>query len=218
MSAGPGTSDAHAPSAAHAAPFDESASELARTYSEALLNAAQKAGQVDEVLDDLDAIRSDVVGRYPVFAAMMTSPFRTAAERDAIITRAFEGRANPTVVRFLRVLNRHGRLGLLGPVAAAARAAWDRRQNRRPVTVRSAVPLPDDQAGALRDKLAGSLNATPVLRFEVDPSLIGGLVVQVGDDVYDASVRNRLEQLRQRLIEGKTHEIQSRRDHFRHPE
>ena len=61
------------------------------------------------------------------------------------------------------------------------------------------------------------IDATPVITLEVDPSLIGGLVVQVGDDVYDASVRTRLEQLRDRLIEGKTHEIQSRRDHFSHP-
>ncbi len=58
------------------------------------------------------------------------------------------------------------------------------------------------------------IHATPVITLEVDPALIGGLVVQVGDAVYDASVRNRLERLRGRLIERKTHEIQSRRDHF----
>ena len=62
------------------------------------------------------------------------------------------------------------------------------------------------------------ISATPILQMSIDPSLVGGLVVQVGDQVFDASVQNRLEKLRQRLIEGKTHEIQSRRDHFRHPE
>jgi F-type H+-transporting ATPase subunit delta len=77
--------------------------------------------------------------------------------------------------------------------------------------------LAGDLADALRDTLARTLAATPVLKLEVDPSLIGGLVVQVGDDVYDASVRSRLEQLRNRLLEGKTHEIQSRRDHFSYP-
>ncbi len=56
-----------------------------------------------------------------------------------------------------------------------------------------------------------------MITLEVDPSLIGGLVIQVGDEVYDASVRNRLEQLRGRLIERKTHEIQSRRDQLTHP-
>ena len=71
---------------------------------------------------------------------------------------------------------------------------------------------------AVRERLARYVGGTPVLRLEVDPDLIGGLVVQVSNDVYDASIRNRLELHRQRLIEGKTHEIQSRRDHFSHPE
>ncbi len=198
--------------------FDDKADELARTYGEALLNAAEKEGQVDDLLDELDAVHAFVREKFPTFAVMMGSAVRTAADKDRLIAQAFEGRTLPTTVNFLRVLNRHGRLELLGPVLRAARATWDRRQNRRPVTVRSAVPLTEAQADALRGRLAKTVGGTPVLKQEVDPALIGGLVVQVGDDVYDASVRNRLEQLRQRLIEGKTHEIQSRRDHFRHPE
>jgi len=112
----------------------------------------------------------------------------------------------PTVVRFLRVLNRHGRLGLLATVTRQARATLDRRNNRKPVTVRSAVSLDEGQQSALRDRLASMLQATPVITLEVDPSLIGGLVVQVGDEVYDASVRNRLQQLRGRLTERRTHD------------
>ena len=76
------------------------------------------------------------------------------------------------------------------------------RQNRRRVSVRSAVPLTDAQRAALEDSLARSLGATPILTAAVDPALLGGLVVQVGDVVYDGSVRNRLEQLRHRLIQG----------------
>ncbi len=58
------------------------------------------------------------------------------------------------------------------------------------------------------------LGATPVISLTVDPSLIGGLVVQVGDDVYDASVRNRLEQVRRRLVEEKLSEIRGRSGQF----
>jgi F-type H+-transporting ATPase subunit delta len=198
--------------------LDDAAPELTRTYAEALLNAAQKEGKVEEVLDELEAVRSDVFERFPAFADMMRSPVRTVPDKDRIIVKTLDGRASPIVVRFLRVLNRHGRLELLGAVIRAARAGWDERQNRRPVTVRSAVPLDETQAAVLRDRLAKSLDATPVLKLEIDPSLIGGLVVQIGDDVYDASIRSHLEQLRHRLIEGKSHEIQSRRDHFSHPE
>jgi F-type H+-transporting ATPase subunit delta len=79
-----------------------------------------------------------------------------------------------------------------------------------------AVALDAAQEAALRDRVARMISATPILNVTTDESLIGGLIVQVGDQVCDASVRNRLEQLRQRLIEGKTYEIQSRRDQFSH--
>jgi F-type H+-transporting ATPase subunit delta len=141
----------------------------------------------------------------------------SASDKDRVLIDAFQGRALPTVVNFLRVLNRHGRLAALGPTTRAARAAWDRRKNRRPVTVRSAIALGEAQVAALRQRLHAMLQATPILRLVVDPALIGGLVVQVGDEVYDSSVRNDLAQLRHRLIEGKLHEIQSRRDYFSHP-
>ena len=195
--------------------FDEVAPELTRNYAEALLNAS--GTEADAVIAELEEIRADVLQARPDFASILASPSIPAEKKDRILTDAFEGRAAPTVVRFLRVLNRHGRLGLLSTITRQARATLDRRQNRKPVTVRSAVPLDEGQQVALRDRLASMIHATPVITLEVDPSLIGGLVVQVGDDVYDASVRNRLERLRGRLIESKTHEIQSRRDHFSHP-
>jgi F-type H+-transporting ATPase subunit delta len=198
--------------------FDEKASELARTYAEALIGAAAKEGSVDEVLEELAAIRTFVIEQYPAFALMMTSPVRNTADKDRILVKAFEGHTLPISLRFHRVLNRHGRLDLIGRVLIEAKAVWDRRQNRQPVSVRSAVPLSDAQLEAVRARLQTQLGATPVLHSEVDPNLIGGLVVQIGDHVYDGSVRNRLEQLRTRLIEGKSHEIQSRRDHFSHPE
>jgi F-type H+-transporting ATPase subunit delta len=193
--------------------FDDKQPEVTRSYAEALLGAAENEGQADAVLDELVA---DVLRGQPQFAAILASPL-PEAEKDRILTATFEGRALPTVVRFLRVLNRHGRLEQVAPIARAARALWDRKQNRRPVLVRSAIELDDAQREALRERLGRMLAATPLLTFVVDPSLLGGLVVQVGDDVYDASVRSRLQQLRHRLIEGKTYEIQSRRDQFCHP-
>lgn len=195
--------------------FEDEAPEAARSYAEALVNAAAAEGQVDAVLGELDAILADVFGQHRPFADLLTSPSIRPDAKDRILTVAFEGRALPTVVRFLRVLNRHGRIGLLAPIVRQARALWDRRQGRQPVTVRSAVPLDDAEQDALRHRLSRLVGgAIPVLHLEVDPSLIGGLVVQVGDDLYDASIRNRLARLRARLAEGWTREIQARRDQF----
>ncbi len=192
--------------------FDDPKPELARNYAEALINAA--GGDADAALDELDELVDDLFVGRPEFARLMGSPVRSAADKDAVLVRSLEGRALPLLVRFLRVLNRHGRLALVGPVSREARRIWDRRQGRVPVTVLSATELDESQLAAVRDKLVAMTGGTPVLSVRVDPSLIGGLVVQVGDIVYDASVRRRLEQLRQRLIEGKTHEIQERRDRF----
>jgi F-type H+-transporting ATPase subunit delta len=196
--------------------FEDDQPEVTRSYAEALLGAAKNAGQTEAVLDELDEFVADVLSAYPQFAAILASEALPAPEKDRILTSTLENHASPLILRFLRVLNRHGRLGLIAPVARTARELWDRQQNRRRVVVRSAVPLAEDQRAALIERLGRMLAATPVLTYQTDPALIGGLVVQIGDDVYDASVRNRLGQLRNRLIEGKTHEIQSRRDQFSH--
>ncbi|MBV8075794.1 MAG: ATP synthase F1 subunit delta [Planctomycetaceae bacterium] len=194
--------------------FDDEAPEVTRSYAEALLGAAEKEGQVEAVLDELDELVRDVLRAHPRFAALLASPALAATGKDRIVVETLEGRALPVVVRFLRVLNRHGRLGSLTAIVRAARATWDRRQNRRPVTVRSAVPLDEGQRAALHDRLGRLLGATPVMNVVVAPELIGGLVIQVGDHVYDASVRNRLAQLRERLIASRLQEIRSHRDQF----
>jgi F-type H+-transporting ATPase subunit delta len=209
--------DAPSPASGAVEIQDDTVIAVARRYAEALIDAAQKEGQADAALEELAELQSDVLARFPRFADLLASERVPAAEKDRILRETFEGRASGLVLRFLRVLNRNGRLGLLGPIIAEARTIWDRRNNRIPVSVRTAVPLGEDQMQALKDRLAGLVSGTPILSVSTDPSLIGGLVIQVGDHLYDASVKNRLTQLRHRLIEGKMHEIQSRRDQFSYP-
>ncbi len=166
------------------------------------------------MLDELNEVEDDVLKPFPRFAEVLASARVPRAEKDRMLREVFDGRASSLVLRFLRVLNRHDRLGLLAAIRREARTIWDRRNRRIPVRVRSAVPLDDGQLQVLRERLAGLVDGTPILSVSTDPGLIGGLVVQVGDHLYDASVKSRLAQLRHRLIEGKTHEIQSRRDQF----
>ena len=190
---------------------------LARRYAEALVDAAQKEAGVDAALAELAEIEEDVLKPHPRFAQVLASARVPSPEKDRMLRELFEGRASSLVLRFLRVLNRHGRLNILGSVLREARVLWDRRNRRIPVRVRSAVPLDEAQLDSLRQRLTRLVDGTPIVTASTDADLIGGLVVQVGDQLYDASVKHRLSQLRQRLIEGKTHEIQSRRDQFSHP-
>jgi F-type H+-transporting ATPase subunit delta len=196
--------------------FDDPSPELSKTYADALLGAAATPDQIEATLSELEEFISDVWEAEPRLAALLSADSFPSKEKDRILVRTLEGKASPIVLNFLRVLNRHGRLGFLPPIVRQARTIWDRKQNRRPVRVRSAVPLDEASQSALSDRLKQLIQATPILHLEVDPTLIGGLIIQVGDDVYDASVRTRLAKLRDRLIESQTHEIQSRRDHFSH--
>jgi F-type H+-transporting ATPase subunit delta len=191
--------------------------EVVRHYAEALVNAAAVENQAEPAIEELEAIAGEVLSAYPRFRQLLDSSQVSAPEKDRILMDVFGDRVSSVVLRFLRVLNRHGRLGLLTSLARETRQIWDRRHRRVPVLVRTAVPLDEGQQEALRQKVAGMIAATPIMQITTDPALIGGLIVQVGDQVCDASIQNRLEQLRQRLIEGKTHEIQSRRDQFSYP-
>ncbi len=190
---------------------------VVRHYALALVDAAVAENLAETALEDLEAIDREVLREHPRFGQILGSSQVPGTEKDRILLDVFGDHVSSVVLRFLRVLNRHGRLGLLSSLPREARQIWDRRHKRVPVLVRTAVPLDQGQEQALRERVSGMIAATPIMQVTTDPSLIGGLIVQVGDQVCDASVRNRLEKLRQKLIEGKTHEIQSRRDQFSHP-
>ena len=198
-------------------PFVDENVEVVRRYAEALVSAASSENRAEEALGELEAITTEVLGQHPAFRQVLASAQVPVAEKDRILQQVFGDKVESVVLRFLRVLNRRGRLDLVPALARECRQIWDRRHKRVVVKVRTAVALDAAQEEALRQRLAAMTGATPILQITTDPGLIGGLIVQVGDQVCDASVRNRLEQVRQRLIEGKTHEIQSRRDQFSHP-
>jgi F-type H+-transporting ATPase subunit delta len=193
---------------------DVSALRVARVYAEALLNAADKHVQSNEVVEALESLIRDLFPAELQFEAFLTSSAVGRERKAQVIDRVFEKRSVPVFVDFMKVLNQHERLNLLRPILAAAKELRDQRAKRIRVQVRSAVPLADDQADRLRQQLRESLRLDPVLRTEVDPKLLGGIVVKVGDWLYDASVRARLDSIRNQLIERSSHEIQSGRDRF----
>ncbi len=190
--------------------FDDRESAGARTYAEALLAAARKQNQVDTVVGELEEFLRDVFDGQPQVAELLTSPAVGAEQKDRLLVGMTEGRATPTLIQFLRVVNRNDRLALLPTIGREAAAIRDRMLNRRPVMVRSAEALTGEQLTELSRKIAHLIGGEPVIQVVVDPSLIGGLIIQAGDEVYDLSVRSRLQQMRRRIVEEKVHEIRGR--------
>jgi F-type H+-transporting ATPase subunit delta len=193
---------------------DVGAQRVARTYAEALLNAAEKRGQAHDILDEFDSLVREVFKADPLVEEFLASPAIPAKVKAATIDATFGPRAGELFTDFLHVLNHHGRLGLLRTIYVELRQLADERAHRVRVQVRSAAPLADDQRERLRQEIRTGFRLEPILEEQIDPDLIGGMTVRVGDWVYDGSVRAQLRTIRNYLTERSSHEIQSGRDRF----
>jgi F-type H+-transporting ATPase subunit delta len=193
---------------------DVSSLQVARVYAEALLNAAEEAGQVDEVLGEYEEMLKAAEAPRSELRRFFASGVIGRKRRAEVIRRAFEGRIHPLLVNFLLVINEHERTTLLPAILFEALKLRDERANRLPVSVHSAVPLTDEQQENVRRIIRDRLKLEPVLEMKVDPELLGGLMIRVGDHVFDGTVRTKLVQLREQLLSRSSYEIQSRRDRF----
>jgi F-type H+-transporting ATPase subunit delta len=198
----------------HETVLDNTGQRVAKVYAEALLRAATQAGQGTEVLDELRSLVNDVYRREPGIEQFLSSPAVGRERKAGVLKRVFAGRASDLLTNFLSVLNAHDRMDVLPAIAHVYNEMYDRSQNRIQVQVRSAVPLADDQRERIASELRSTFGKEPVLHSSVDPALLGGLVVQVEDWVYDSSVRTRLEMIRKQLVERSSHAIQTGRDRF----
>jgi F-type H+-transporting ATPase subunit delta len=189
-----------AESVRHATVFDDDTRHLARVYAEALLEGAGRDGGA-AVVEELEALVQQVLDAAPVLEHLLGSAAVGRERKEGLLRHAFQGRVSDCLFRFLLVLNHHQRLGILRQITETARDVFERRSGRLEVEVQSAVPLVEDQQDRLRQQLRHSLQREPVLRLQVDPDLLGGLLVRVGDRVYDATLRGRLQNLQTRLLE-----------------
>jgi F-type H+-transporting ATPase subunit delta len=198
----------------HETVLDNVGQRVAKVYAEALLRAAQQSGQAAEINDELRSLVADVFRRDPAVEQFLSSPAIGRERKAEVIKNAFQGRASDLLTNFLFVLSQHDRMDVLRAVAGTFNDLYDRSQNRMRVLVQSAVPLADEQRERITGELRAAFGKEPVVHASVDPALLGGLVVQVEDWLYDASVRTRLEMIRKQLVERSSHAIQTGRDRF----
>ena len=189
-----------------------SAQRIARTYAEALYRAAGQ--QADALYEELDSLLTDLLPADQQGWEFFANPTVGRHHKQAVIEKLFKDRASPLFYNFLQVLNEHERLDLLPAIRAELRKLIDERDHVLRVPVRTAVPLADDQRQRLEHGLREQFQMNPVLEPAVDPELLGGLVVRIGDWVYDTSVRTKLDKIRNDILARSSHEIQSRRDRF----
>jgi F-type H+-transporting ATPase subunit delta len=193
---------------------DVSAERLARVYAEALLSAADASGHTQQVIEEIDSLIDDVMRSNPQLATLYGGAALGRNARRGAIEKAFTGRASDVFVKFLLVLNEHERLELVRPIRIALHELDDERRRRIKVHVFTAVPLPADYGERIVGAVRQRFGMEPVLVSHVEPALLGGLKIRIGDTQVDATVRTRLDTLRNQIIARSSYEIQSRRDHF----
>jgi F-type H+-transporting ATPase subunit delta len=203
--------------ASNGAPLHTADQQVAMVYAKAFLGATESAGQTEALLAELDSLIVDVLDKLPGLDSVLRSGLVSHEEKVSLLDRSLGGRASTLLLNFLKVLSAHGRLNTLRSIRRAARTLCDEMRNRVRVRVRTATELNDTLASRLTATLRGMLGGEPVLERITDPSLIGGVVLRVGDTVYDGSVSAQLERMRTQMINRSVHEIQSRRDRFSNP-
>ncbi|MBX9790537.1 MAG: ATP synthase F1 subunit delta [Pirellulales bacterium] len=192
---------------------DPARQRLGALYAKAILAAAEKPGETQRVVEDFEAIVAEVIEPNPKFAAVLSSALVPAEAKKKMIDRVVASRVSKVTSNSLAVLADHGRLDALAPVATALREQYDALRGRVRVEVRTAVPL-NGQLPALAKQLERMFGGQPEIEAKVEPGLIGGIVLRVGDVIYDGSVATQLKNLCDQMINRSVHEIQSGRNRF----
>jgi F-type H+-transporting ATPase subunit delta len=190
---------------------------IADVYAQALLSTAENAGRTADLLEEFDALVTELLEPFPQLETILTAALISAHEKVDVLDRVLAGRCSALLVNFLKVVARHGRLDCLRAIHRQTRLCYDRLRGRVHVRLTTAAPLSQSAAERIAERIGTLLGREPILRQATDPELIGGAVLRVGDTVYDGSIARQLQLIRQQIIDRSAHEIQSRRDRFRDP-
>ena len=204
--------------AAHSTGMDVGAQQVGTLYAKAILAAADSAGSTAPILAELDSVVQEVLDKHPDLERLLGSDMVSHDDKLGIVDRVFAGKVSPLLLNFFKVLSAHGRLGYVRAIQHIAREMYEQRQGRVRVIVETAHPLDGQAAVQITNQVREMIAAEPVLELKVNPDLIAGVILRVGDKVYDGSVASQLKQLRQRIIDRSVHEIQSGRNRFSHSE
>ena len=171
--------------------------EIAEVYARSLFEVAMEHDQLDEIKDELGQF-ADVLADDRQLQVFFFSPYFSSGEKKDGVGKVIEG-GNEYFVRFLELLAEKHRLPVLFRIRREFDALWAKEQRLLEVSVTSAVELDEETVKGIGDRIEQQTGRRVELSSAVDPDLIGGLVIRVGNLVMDASVRNRLERLRRQV-------------------
>ncbi len=198
----------------HPTVLDTGEQQLATNYAKALLGAALKTDSADRVLEEFDALLTDVLDKLPKLEATLAAPRVPVEIKLSMIDRGLGGKVSETMLDFLKVVCRHRRFGSIRVIHKMTHKLFNEITGRVAVEIRTATPLDDAQQQRVAERLEQVLGKKVVVSTVIEDRLIGGIEVRVGDTVYDGSVAGRLKSLRKTAIEKTTQVVKQSLERF----
>jgi F-type H+-transporting ATPase subunit delta len=194
--------------------MDVTEEQIARVYAKAFLAAAAKSPDVAGLVEEIQSLSDDVLAKNAGLRELLRSSLIAEEKKEQLLDRVFGARASQTVLNFLKVLARHGRLPLLRPIARAMKQLFAQQLGLLDVEIRVASPLDEGIQQQIFERLKQTLHAEPVFNVHIDPSIVAGIVIRAGDKVFDGSLATRLNLVRKTIIDGAVARIESQPEKF----
>lgn len=172
---------------------------LAQRYAKALFGLSIDNKTQDKVLDDLRVLR-DMFQKEKEISLFFNSPVVSPTQKSAAVEKALEGRVSaPEILQFVSLLAKKDRLAIFSDVVDAFQAEVDASNNVCRGTVRSTTALGPNERERIEKTVEGVLKKKVIMTYRVDPSVIGGLVAQVGSHTFDDSLSTHLKRMSEEL-------------------
>lgn len=174
---------------------------IARRYASALYEEASSREVIDKTDVDVDFLHETLKASREL-RMLLASPVVNAEKKEAILRRLFEPHVSGLTLNFLVLATRKRREPLLGLILEAYRALRLEQRGIVEARARIALSMDEESVAQLREAVARVVGKEVVLEVEEDPEILGGIVVKVGDTVYDGSLRRQLSALQEQLRGG----------------
>jgi len=171
--------------------------EIAQVYSRSLFEVAREHDRIDEIREQLGEV-SDAFSENKELATFFFSPYFSTEEKKEGVGKTLSG-ANESLVNFLKLLVENHRMPLIHRIRRQYEKLWQEENQLLPVQVTSAIELDQQTVQSIGDKIGEQTGRKIDLESRVDPDILGGIVLRVGNAILDASIRNRLDQLRRQV-------------------
>jgi F-type H+-transporting ATPase subunit delta len=174
--------------------------ELAEVYARSLFEVARDQGKLDELREQLGQF-ADALDTNRELAVFFFSPYFSTKEKQDALGRLLDG-AEETFVNFLVLLIENHRMPVIFRARQQFERLWEQENKLLPVEITSAIELDQETTENLGKSIGERAGRKVRLAAHVDPDILGGIVLRVGNSILDASIRNRLEQLRRHVAQG----------------